>query len=76
MRKDISVGGPSAVAQICDRLLFGLFVSMLCISPFVYHKHMDASVAFRRPKETAFQILCILIIGTWLIKYLDGKSTS
>ena len=72
MRKDLSAGQASGVAQVCDRLLFGLFASMLCVSPFIYHKYMDASVAFRRPKETAFQILCILIIGTWLVKYIEA----
>jgi len=72
VRKDLSAGQTSAVAQLCDRLLFGLFASMLCVSPFIYHKYMDASVAFRRPKETAFQLLCILIIGTWLVSYIEG----
>jgi len=72
MRKDISAGRPTAVGQLCDRVLFGLFASMLCITPFIYHKHMDASVAFRRPKETAFQLLCILVIGTWLVKYIEA----
>jgi len=77
VRKDLSAGQASGVAQLCDRLLFGLFASMLCVSPFIYHKYMDASVAFRRPKETAFQILCVLIIGTWLVKYIErGRFSS
>ncbi len=76
MSKDQSAGQASAVAQLCDRLLFGLFASMLCVSPFIYHKYMDASVAFRRPKETAFQLLCILIIGTWLVKYIESGRLS
>ncbi|MBN2209371.1 MAG: O-antigen ligase family protein [Candidatus Coatesbacteria bacterium] len=71
MKEDLSAGETSTVAGLCDRVLFGLFASMLCVSPFLYHKYMDASVAFRRPKETAFQLLCILIVGTWLIKYLE-----
>ena len=60
------------VGRLCDRLMFALFVSMLCVTPFVYHKHMDASVAFRRPKETALQVLGILIIGAWLVKFIEA----
>ncbi|MBN1593447.1 MAG: O-antigen ligase family protein, partial [Candidatus Coatesbacteria bacterium] len=71
MSRADSVNGPSVLSQVCDRLLFGFFASMLFVSPFIYHKYMDASVAFRRPKETAFQILCALIVGTWLVKYFE-----
>ena len=63
----------TTVAQFCDRVVFALCCSMLVVTPFVYQKYMNASVAFRRPKETAFQVLSILIIGVWLARYLDKE---
>ncbi|HUT03936.1 MAG TPA: O-antigen ligase family protein [bacterium] len=72
MKEERAASDVSAVGQFCDRLIFALFTSMLCVTPFVYHKHMDASVAFRQPKETALQVLGILIIGTWLVKFIEA----
>lgn len=68
--------GPSTVERVCDRLIYGFFISILFVTPFVYNKYMDASVAFRRPKQTAFGILCALIITTWLVKYIEAGDYS